>query len=78
VPGARVLYFGADQPRIVGEALIPWRAIGLEGPPASRRIRVEVSSSAWFRSRWMSLSGLSPEAGSAAPDRWSVLRLAQK
>ena len=78
VPGARVLYFGADQPRIVGEALIPWRAIGLEGPPASRRIRVEVSSSAWFRSRWMSLSGLSPAAGSAAPDRWSVLRLAQK
>jgi hypothetical protein len=75
VPGAQALYFGADQPRIVGEALIPWQAMGLDGPPMSRRIKVEVSSSAWFHSRWMSLSGLPPAQGSAEPRRWATLRL---
>ncbi len=75
VPGGAALYFGADQPRIVGEALIPWPALGLDAPPAGRRIRVEVSASAWFHSRWMSLSGLAPEEGSARPGRWAELRL---
>jgi hypothetical protein len=75
VPGGEALYFGADQPRIVGEALIPWAALGLAGPPPSRALTVEVSASAWFRSRWMSLSGLSPSAGSARPARWAPLRL---
>jgi hypothetical protein len=77
VPGAKALYFGADQPRIVGEALIPWSALGLDAPPASRRLRVEVSASSWFRSHWMSLSGLPPAQGSARPSRWAVLRLAE-
>jgi hypothetical protein len=76
VPGGEALYFGADQPRIVGEALIPWAALGLAGPPESRVLKVEVSASAWFRSRWMSLTGLSPTHGSARPGRWAVLRLA--
>ncbi|MGO8920796.1 MAG: hypothetical protein ACLQJR_33295 [Stellaceae bacterium] len=75
VPGAQALYFGADQPRVVGEALIPWSALGLDAPPLSRRVRVEVSASAWFRSRWMSLSGLPPAEGSARPGRWAELRL---
>ena len=75
VPGAQALYFGADQPRIVGEALIPWSALGLEAAPLSRRLRVEISALAWFRSRWMSLSGLPPEEGSARPGRWAELRL---
>ena len=39
VPGAQALYFGADQPRIVAEALLPWSALGLDGPPASARSR---------------------------------------
>ncbi|HZB91601.1 MAG TPA: hypothetical protein VE397_09180 [Stellaceae bacterium] len=78
VPGAHALYFGADQPRVVGEALIPWAAIGLDGPPASRRIRVEFSASAWFQSRWMSLSGLPPTVGSAEPQRWAVLSLGRE
>ncbi len=34
VPGAQALYFGADQPRIAAEALIPWSALGLMGPPS--------------------------------------------
>ena len=76
VAGGWARYFGADQPRVVGEAFIPWKALGLAGPPASRRLRVEVSSSAWYRSRWMSLTGLPPATGSAEPERWPVLRLA--
>ncbi len=75
VPGAQALYFGADQPRIVGEALIPWPALGLDGPPPSRQLKVEVSASAWFRSRWMSLSGLPPGQGAREPARWAALRL---
>jgi hypothetical protein len=75
VPGGEALYFGADQPRIVGEALIPWSALGLSGPPADRLLKAEISASAWFRSRWMSLSGLTPRQGSAQPARWAVLRL---
>ena len=78
VPGGQALYFGADQPRIVGEALIPWQAVGLDGPPASRHIKAEVSASAWFHSRWMSLSGLPPAIGSADPRHWAVLRLAER
>jgi hypothetical protein len=78
VPGAKALYFGADQPRIVAEAMLPWRAFGLDGPPASRQIRVEVSARAWFDARWMSLSGLPPRLSSAEPHRWTALRLAPR
>lgn len=75
VPGARALYFGADQPRITAEALLPWAALGLAGPPDDGQLRIEVSASAWFRSRWMSLSGLPPAQGSAAPAHWTTVRL---
>jgi hypothetical protein len=75
VPGGRVSYFGADQPRITSEALIPWSAIGLDGPPASTAFRLEVSATAWHRSRWMSLSGMPPEQGWARPKRWVTARL---
>jgi hypothetical protein len=75
VAGGRALYFGADQPRITAEAMLPWSALGVAGPPSDRRVKVEVSASAWFRSRWMSLSGSDPAAGSADPGRWSTLRL---
>ncbi len=75
VAGARVRYFGADQPRITAAALIPWNALGLDGPPLNQAMRIEVSSSAWFRSRWMSLSGMPPEQGWARPKRWAVARL---
>ena len=75
VPGAEALYFGADQPRIAAEALIPWDALGLAGPPRDGKLRVEVSSTAWHRSRWMSLSGLSPGEGAKHPERWMAMRL---
>jgi len=76
VPGAQALYFGADQPRIVAEALLPWQAIGLEGPPPSDKIKIEVSASAWLNARWMSLSGLPPHQSSAEPAHWTEMRLA--
>jgi hypothetical protein len=75
VTGASALYFGADQPRITAEALLPWSALGVAAPPADGRLRVEVSASAWFHSRWMSLSGLPPQRGSARPERWIEMRL---
>ncbi|HXP31740.1 MAG TPA: hypothetical protein VN832_11655 [Stellaceae bacterium] len=78
VEGASALYFGADQPRVVAEALIPWSALGLAGPPTARRLRFEVSATSWFRARWMSLSGLPPEAGSADPERWATVRLGDR
>ena len=77
VPGGQVFYFGADQPRIVAEALIPWSALGLAGPPASRAIALEASSRGWFRDRWMSLSGVSPEKSAADPKSWAAARLSQ-
>jgi len=77
VPGAAAFYFGADQPRIAAEALLPWSAIGLKRPPRDHRLKVEVSASAWFHSRWMSLTGLAPEEGSADPQRWIEMTLGE-
>ena len=76
VDGARTSYFGADQPRITSESLLPWAALGLDGPPAKDKpLRVEISATAWHRSRWMSLSGMAPEQGDAEPRHWATVRL---
>ncbi|HVA35404.1 MAG TPA: hypothetical protein VNG52_04150, partial [Stellaceae bacterium] len=77
VAGGTVHYFGADQPRIVADALIPWTALGVAGPPGSRSIRLDVSARSWFRARWMSLSGQTPEAASADPQLWETATLTQ-
>ncbi|HEX4195171.1 MAG TPA: hypothetical protein VHY80_18825, partial [Stellaceae bacterium] len=47
IDGAQALYFGADQPRIVAEALLPWHALGLAGPPTANKLRIEVSAVSW-------------------------------
>jgi hypothetical protein len=75
VTGALTSYFGADQPRITSESLLPWSALGLDGPPPGGQMRIEVSATAWHRSRWMSLSGMPPEQGWARPKRWILARL---
>ena len=75
VTGGKVHYFGADQPRIVTDALIPWSALGVSGSPESRRIKLEVSARSWFRARWMSLSGETPETASADPKLWETATL---
>ena len=75
VAGARVRYFGADQPRIVAEARIPWPALGLDGPPSGTALRLEIAAWSWFRGRWMSLSGRPPAEGLADPTGWRAARL---
>ncbi len=75
VDGAKTSYFGADQPRITAETALPWSAFGLDGPPSNNQLRLEVSATAWYRSRWMSLSGMPPEQGWARPKRWIVAKL---
>ncbi len=78
VAGGQALYFGADQPRVVAAMLVPWSALGLTGPPPTRRLKIEVSARSWYRARWMSLSGRAPETGSADPAHWRWARLKRK
>jgi len=75
VPGAEAVYFGADQPRITAEALIPWSALGLAPPLAGTPLRVEVAVTSWDRDRWMSLSGRDPSAAMRDPAGWRAMRL---
>jgi hypothetical protein len=74
VEGAAAHYFGSDQPRITFEAQIPWAALGVAGPPASS-LRLDLAATAWYRSRWMSLSGRAPDATMADPSKWQVFAL---
>jgi hypothetical protein len=76
VPGAQALYFGADQPRIVAEALLPWSAFGIEGPPKAGKLSLEISATSWDNGRWMSLSGLPPRQAATSPKRWTAIPLA--
>jgi hypothetical protein len=54
---------------------MPWEALGAKGEPAPAEVRLDVAATAFFRSRWMSLSGLAPEIALARPDQWRRLRL---
>jgi hypothetical protein len=78
VPGAEAGFFGADQPHIVLDAILPWRALGLDGPPSSGRIRVALSATSWYRARSMSLSGRPAAQDFADPAHWARFSLAQK
>jgi hypothetical protein len=75
VTGAEAVYFGADQPRITAETLIPWSALGVASPAAGTPLRVEVAITSWHRDRWMSLSGLPPAAAMRDPSAWRNMRL---
>ncbi len=75
VPGAEAVYFGADQPRITAEMLIPWSALGIAPPAPGASLRAEVALTSWDRERWMSLSGRAPEAALADPAGWREMRL---
>ncbi len=75
VPGAETAYFGADQPRITAEAVIPWAAFGAAVPAPGVRLKAEVAVTSWDRGRWMSLDGRAPAAAMADPARWLPLRL---
>jgi hypothetical protein len=75
VAGAEAVYFGADQPRIAAELLVPWSALGIAPPLSGARFRGEVAMTSWHRERWMSLSGRPPDAALADPAGWPALRL---
>jgi hypothetical protein len=75
VPSAVATYFGSDQPRITVEVSLPWHELGLAGPPPARQLRMELAATAWYRSRWMSWSGLQPEEGMREPAQWRTVRL---
>jgi len=75
VPGAEAVYFGADQPRITAELLIPWSALGVNPPAPGAALRAEVALTSWHRERWMSLSGRAPDAALADPSGWRPMHL---
>src|SRR5207245_11665437 len=75
VPGAEAVYFGADQPRITAELLLPWSALGAASPQPGAQLRAEVAMTAWHRERWMSLSGEMPDRAMADPAHWLPVRL---
>jgi hypothetical protein len=75
ISGAEAVYFGADQPRITAEALVPWSALGVAPPTAGTPVRVEAAVTSWDRDRWMSLSGRSPETAMHDPTGWLHMRL---
>ena len=77
IPGATVRYFGTalDQPRVILKAFIPWHQLGLTGPPRPADLRLDIGVTAFYRSRWMSRSGLAPEVAMANPAGWLPVRL---
>jgi len=75
VAGAEAVYFGADQPRITAEMLIPWQALGIAPPMPRDSLAAEIAVTSWYRERWMSLSGRAPDAAMADPNGWVRLRL---
>jgi hypothetical protein len=74
VPGAVATYFGSDQPRITVEVSLPWQALGVVAPP-HQELRMELSATAWHRSRWMSWSGRAPALAMQDSTQWRVIRL---
>ena len=75
VGGAEAVYFGADQPRITAEMVIPWSAFGIAAPAPGTQLRAEIAITSWDRGRWMSLSGRAPDAAMDHPEAWRAMRL---
>ena len=74
VEGAEAVYFGADQPRIIAELVIPWSALGASPPEPGLQLRAEIAVTSWHRARWMSLSGLAPDRAMDDPENWRAMR----
>ena len=75
VSGAEAVYFGADQPRITAEMVIPWSALGITPPAPGTQLRAEIAITSWDRERWMSLSGRAPDTAMNHPEDWPAMRL---
>ena len=78
VPGAVASYFGKDTPRILAEVALPWRVLGLDGPPAAGQLNMELTAIAYHRARWMSWSGLPPAVGLQDTAAWRTVRLGRR
>jgi hypothetical protein len=76
VPGVIARYFGValDQPRVILEALLPWSTLGLKAPPTDR-LRLAVGTTAFYRARWMSLTGTEPGRLLAESSSWPIVQL---
>src|SRR5437763_11127575 len=51
VNGAEAVYFGADQPRITAEMMIPWSALGMAPPAPGTALRAEAAMTSWHGER---------------------------
>ena len=77
VPAAVASYFGYD-PRILAEVALPWEALGIDGPPATGQLRMELAATSYHRARWMSWSGLPPAVGLQDTTAWHTVRLGRR
>lgn len=75
VADAQAVYFGADQPRITAEMLLPWSAFGIAPPQPGAKLRAEAAITSWHSERWMSLSGEPPERAMVDPAHWLPMQL---
>ncbi len=75
MPGAEAVYFGADQPRITAEMLIPWSVLGIAPPAPGASLKLAAATTSWHRERWMSLSGRPPAAALADSADWHRMQL---
>ncbi|MBO0739015.1 MAG: hypothetical protein J2P48_21050, partial [Alphaproteobacteria bacterium] len=75
VAGAEASYFGADQPRITAEMVIPWAAFGVPAAAPGKQLKAEIAVTSWHGERWMSLSGRPPATAMDHPESWRRMRL---
>jgi len=61
VPSAVATDLGSDGARIKLQITIPWQALGIAGPPRKGKLRLQLGATSFYRSRWMSLSGETPQ-----------------
>lgn len=78
VPSATALYQASDRPRIVAQVTLPWQALGISGPPADKRLLVQLAATTFYRSRWMSLGGAPPAKAMADLATWRAAVLADR
>jgi hypothetical protein len=75
MPSIVATYFGSDQPRITAQATLPWTELGISAPPRDHRVRLQIAATAFYRSRWMSLSGTPPGEAMKNTASWKVATL---
>jgi hypothetical protein len=76
VPSATAIPQISDRPRILAQVTLPWKALGMSGPPADGHLRVQLAVTSFYRSRWMSLGGVAPARAMKDLARWRPAVLA--